>query len=82
MAAPTGITAIDEQVIITVLLSSEIKTKNTSLLVGIVEDVGINVTWATVGQYVLFKTGLTFSVGNSSWQVVNQNAIVAYYVAV
>lgn len=89
MAAPSGVTALGEYVIIE-LVSDVITGFNSAATgfstigFGIVDLVGLNVTACEVGDNVFFSNGVSFTNGNadSAWFVVHQDYIKFKYIAV
>lgn len=75
MAAPTYVTAIWNQVIITPTILSEAVSNSPAIKTGLVEQVGLSVTRVAVGNYVMYKTGENFSEGTSSWAIVSEDDI-------
>ena len=83
MAAPTGVTAIWDNVIITIDNTSLGIVGNTpTIQAGTVEAVGANVTRCAVNDVVVFLyNASSFSLsGDNTWAVVSQDNIKLVYV--
>jgi len=83
MAAPTTVTPIWEQVIIEIDNTLGIVSlPSPGAAKGTVRLIGGNVTRVTVGQLVVFKTGISFSEGGATtWSSIEQNDIFFIFTA-
>ena len=86
MAAPTGVTAIGDTVIVTLDKPAGVTPTNPQVLTGTVCLIGGGVTFASVGDSVMFIQGTpspTFSQGGTdSWIAISQNNILLSYIPV
>jgi hypothetical protein len=77
MAAPTYVSAGFKNVVITVVTGIGVTPNTPKVLTGYVEQVGLSVTKASVGTYVMFRNADFFSEGTVTWAIVHEDNILS-----